>query len=65
MNAQPKKRRNNLAQAKKTMENKHPVSLLSELAAKRKWYQPMYENFGEKGPQHSKQFVFTVIIKKK
>lgn len=52
----------NLTQAKQVLENKHPVSLLGELAAKRKWQLPTYTSLVEQGPQHHMQFMFTVTI---
>ena len=51
-----------MAQVKHSMESKHPVSLLGEFAAKRKWQQPFYEGVDEAGPQHNKQFMFKVIF---
>lgn len=52
----------NLALAKQSLENKHPVSLLGELAAKRRWQLPTYTSLVEQGPQHHMQFMFTVTI---
>lgn len=42
------------------MESKHPVSLLGEIAAKRKWILPLYEVVSEAGPHHSRKFKFKV-----
>lgn len=44
------------------MESKHPVSLLGELSAKRKWQMPKYDLVCEAGPHHNRQFLFTVIF---
>lgn len=44
------------------MESKHPVSLLGELASKRKWGAPQYEVVHESGPGHHKCFVYQVIL---
>lgn len=43
------------------LEEKHPVSLLGEIAAKRKWLQPCYISI-ESGPQHKKVFNFKVNL---
>lgn len=40
---------------------KHPVSLLGELASKRKWGAPNYSLVNESGPPHAKNFIFKVI----
>lgn len=42
------------------MESKHPVSLLGEICAKRKYGAPSYELVMESGPFHSRQFLFKV-----
>jgi protein SON len=42
------------------LENKHPVSLLGELASKRKWGAPNYTLVYEQGPAHAKNFIFKV-----
>jgi protein SON len=39
---------------------KHPVSLLGELASKRKWGAPNYSLVNESGPAHLKNFIFRV-----
>lgn len=44
------------------VEGKHPVSHLGELAAKRKWIQPMYAEVEDTGPPHQKQFLFRVSL---
>jgi protein SON len=46
--------------ARMTLDGKHPVSLLGELASKRKWGSPQYDVVHETGPQHQKSFVFKV-----
>lgn len=46
----------------KTLENKHPVSLLGEYACKRKLGPPTYELCFECGPSHKKNFLFKVSI---
>lgn len=59
----PKRRKPmNVAQATQNMESKHPVSLLGELSAKRKWQMPKYDLVCEAGPHHNRQFLFTVIL---
>lgn len=42
--------------------NKHPVSLLGELASKRKWGAPNYTLVNESGPPHARNFIFKVIL---
>lgn len=42
------------------LEQKHPVSLLGELASKRRWGAPNYTLVHEEGPAHAKNFVFKV-----
>lgn len=39
---------------------KHPVSMVQELCAKRKWDLPTYDLVSEEGPDHRKNFVFKV-----
>lgn len=58
----PNKRATNIAQAKQSLETKHPVSLLGELAAKRRWPLPQYESIVEQGSSHHTQFLFSVTI---
>lgn len=43
-------------------EHKHPVSLLGELAAKRRWPLPVYTAVEEFGQPHQKQFLFLVNV---
>lgn len=43
-----------------SLEQKHPVSLLGELASKRRWGAPNYVLVHEQGPAHAKNFVFKV-----
>lgn len=52
----------NMKMSQKFMESKHPVSLLGELASKRKWGAPQYEVVHESGPGHHKCFVYQVIM---
>lgn len=49
-----------LAQAKQNFESKHPVSLLGELSAKRKFGAPLYELVMQDGPSHQRQFLYSV-----
>lgn len=44
----------------KTLQGKHPVSLLGEYASKRKLGVPQYEVCFECGPDHKKNFLFKV-----
>lgn len=44
-----------------SLEQKHPVSLLGELASKRRWGAPNYTLVHEAGPAHAKNFIFKVI----
>lgn len=60
-NPQNKKKKLN-SQPRKTLEAKHPVSLLGELAAKRKWGSPDYQVVTETGPGHQKNFLFKVTM---
>ncbi|XP_015109040.1 protein SON isoform X2 [Diachasma alloeum] len=46
----------------KTLEGKHPVSLLGEFCSKRKYGAPVYELCFECGPDHKKNFLFKVIV---
>lgn len=43
-----------------SLQQKHPVSLLGELASKRRWGAPNYELVNEQGPAHAKSFLFKV-----
>lgn len=43
-----------------SLQQKHPVSLLGELASKRRWGAPNYELVNEVGPAHAKSFLFKV-----
>lgn len=52
----------NMKMSQEFMESKHPVSLLGELASKRKWGAPMYEVVHESGPHHHKSFIYQVIM---
>lgn len=49
-----------LAMAKQNFESKHPVSLLGELSAKRKFGVPLYELVMQEGPSHQRQFLYSV-----
>lgn len=49
-----------LQQAKHNFESKHPVSLLGELSAKRKFGAPLYELVMQEGPSHQRQFLYSV-----
>lgn len=44
------------------IEQKHPVSLLGELAAKNHWPVPQYTSVEEYGQPHQKQFLFQVNV---
>ncbi|XP_047350453.1 protein Son isoform X1 [Vespa velutina] len=46
----------------KTLEGKHPVSLLGEYCSKRKLGAPVYELCFECGPDHRKNFLFKVKV---
>ncbi|XP_048512523.1 protein Son isoform X2 [Athalia rosae] len=46
----------------KTLEGKHPVSLLGEYCSKRKFEAPVYELCFECGPDHRKNFLFKVKV---
>lgn len=48
--------------AKQNFESKHPVSLLGELCAKRKYGAPFYEIVSEAGPFHRRNFLFKVKL---
>lgn len=43
-----------------SLQQKHPVSLLGELASKRRWGAPNYQLVSEVGPPHAKNFIFKV-----
>ena len=45
-----------------SLKQKHPVSLLGELASKRRWGPPNYQLVSEHGPAHAKNFIFKVIF---
>ncbi|PBC33431.1 protein SON isoform X1 [Apis cerana] len=51
-----------LVPAIKTLEGKHPVSLLGEYCSKRKLGAPVYELCFECGPDHRKNFLFKVKV---
>lgn len=51
-----------LQQAKHNFESKHPVSLLGELSAKRKFGAPLYELVMQEGPSHQRQFLYNVCF---
>lgn len=44
------------------LDGKHPVSVLGEIAAKRKWGVPQFDVATEQGPGHAKLFVYKVRI---
>lgn len=46
----------------KTLEGKHPVSLLGEYSAKKKLGAPQYTLCMESGPDHKKMFLFKVNL---
>ncbi|CAO1416955.1 unnamed protein product [Diamesa hyperborea] len=46
----------------RALEQKHPVSLLGELASKRHWGLPQYDLISEKGPAHAKNFIFKIRL---
>ncbi|KYM76426.1 Protein SON [Atta colombica] len=46
----------------KTLEGKHPVSLLGEYCTKKKLGAPVYELCFESGPDHRKNFLFKVKV---
>lgn len=56
-----KKKVSSIQMAKQNMESKHPVSLLGELCAKRKYGAPLYEVVMEDGPFHHRKFLFKVF----
>lgn len=56
-----KNKKINLNAVKQNMDSKHPVSLLGEICAKRKYGAPTYEIISETGPFHSRQFMFKVL----
>ncbi|KAG5674610.1 hypothetical protein PVAND_004564 [Polypedilum vanderplanki] len=45
-----------------SLQQKHPVSLLGELASKRRWGAPNYILVSERGPAHAKNFIFKVKL---
>ncbi|CAG9802283.1 unnamed protein product [Chironomus riparius] len=45
-----------------SLQQKHPVSLLGELASKRRWGAPNYQLVSEVGPPHAKNFIFKVTL---
>ncbi|XP_070506252.1 protein Son [Chironomus tepperi] len=45
-----------------SLQQKHPVSLLGELASKRRWGAPNYQLVSEVGPPHAKNFIFKVLL---
>ncbi|XP_026810315.1 protein SON isoform X1 [Rhopalosiphum maidis] len=45
-----------------SLEGKHPVSLLNEFCAKRKWDIPKFNTLDESGPSHRKTFIMTVVV---
>ncbi|XP_050532828.1 protein SON [Daktulosphaira vitifoliae] len=45
-----------------SLEGKHPVSLLNEFCAKRKWEVPKFDTLDESGPSHRKTFIIAVIV---
>ncbi|KAH1027973.1 hypothetical protein HUJ05_001386 [Dendroctonus ponderosae] len=49
-------------QTVKTLQGKHPVSLLGEYASKRKLGAPQYVLEFECGPDHKKNFLFKVVL---
>lgn len=51
-----------LQMAKQNFESKHPVSLLGELSAKRKFGAPLYELVMQEGPSHQRQFLYSVCL---
>lgn len=48
--------------AKQNFESKHPVSLLGELSARRKFGAPLYNLVMQEGPSHQRQFLYNVTI---
>lgn len=56
------KRKNKGTPTVKTLQGKHPVSLLGEYASKRKLGAPQYILEFECGPDHKKNFLFKVVI---
>ncbi|CAO1398954.1 unnamed protein product [Diamesa serratosioi] len=51
-----------LSNSNRVLEQKHPVSLLGELASKRHWGLPQYDLISEKGPAHAKNFIFKIRL---
>lgn len=62
--AQKKKVATTIQTVKSNFESKHPVSLLGELSAKRKFGAPFYELVMQEGPSHQRQFLFKVQFSK-
>uniref|UniRef100_A0A1B0BKL6 Protein SON n=1 Tax=Glossina palpalis gambiensis TaxID=67801 RepID=A0A1B0BKL6_9MUSC len=59
----PKKRPvSGKAQAQLNIQDRHPVCLLNELTSKRKWTPPTYTLTNQKGPSHSRMFMFSVSV---
>ncbi|XP_055949381.1 protein Son-like [Argiope bruennichi] len=54
--------KNNITNAVKELQGKHPVSALMELCSKRKWKPPLYTVIKDEGPPHKKQFLFKVEV---
>lgn len=44
------------------ISGKHPISLLQEYCARRKWNIPEFTLIFDEGPPHSKQFLFKVLV---
>ncbi|KAK4883564.1 hypothetical protein RN001_006883 [Aquatica leii] len=59
---QKRKQQKLLKSAIKTLEGKHPVSLLGEYTAKKKLGAPQYTLCMESGPDHKKLFLFKVTV---
>lgn len=59
----PKKRPvSGKAQVQLNIQDRHPVCLLNELTSKRKWTPPTYTLTNQKGPSHSRMFMFSVSV---
>ncbi|EDO32165.1 predicted protein [Nematostella vectensis] len=41
---------------------KHPISMLQEICARKKWQLPDFQLIFDHGPPHSKQFLFKVAV---
>ncbi|KAF5270378.1 hypothetical protein FQR65_LT05566 [Abscondita terminalis] len=59
---QKRKQQKLLKSAAKSLEGKHPVSLLGEYTAKKKLGAPQYTLCMESGPDHKKLFLFKVTV---